>query len=63
MERRELEDRLRALELKAAQADGVLDVLRGRGVPGALAIRGTYDPSIEYSTLIAEVTPRVSTVS
>jgi hypothetical protein len=51
MERHALEDRLHALELKVAQAEGVIGVLRGRGVPGSLNVKGTYDPSIEYHAL------------
>jgi hypothetical protein len=39
------------LELEVAQLRGAIDVLRGRGVPGALNIRGTYDSLTAYGHL------------
>jgi len=36
------------LELKLAEAVGALNVLGGRGVPGSLNVRGTFDPSVSY---------------
>jgi hypothetical protein len=39
------------LELALAQANGALDVLRGRGVPGTLNIKGTFDARSVYSYL------------
>jgi hypothetical protein len=39
------------LELKLAKLEGALDVLRGRGAPGAFNVRGTYDPGASYNYL------------
>jgi hypothetical protein len=39
------------LELQVARMRGALDVLRGRGLPGALNIRGTYDSLTPYGHL------------
>jgi hypothetical protein len=56
--RREFKDALAAqakriseLELKLAEANGALDVLRGKGTPGALRIRGTFDANTVYNHL------------
>jgi type I restriction enzyme, R subunit len=46
-----LERRIKELELKLAQANGTLDVLRGRGVPGTFNIRGTFSPRETYNHL------------
>jgi Collagen triple helix repeat (20 copies) len=40
--------RIGELELKLAEAVGALNVLRGRGVPGSLNVRGTFDPGVSY---------------
>jgi hypothetical protein len=50
-ERRALEDKTHALEFRVARMDGVISVLRGRNVPGALAVKGTYRPSVVYHEL------------
>jgi hypothetical protein len=52
--RSELEKRIKNLELALAQANGALDVLRGRGVPGTLNIKGTFDARSVYSYLRLE---------
>src|SRR5262249_2379849 len=36
--------RISELELKLAEAVGALNVLRGKGAPGSLNVRGTFDP-------------------
>lgn len=51
MERRGLEDRISQLEVKLAEMSGAVSILRGRGIPGALRVRGTHDPSTEYHAL------------
>jgi hypothetical protein len=55
MTRRELRDEIAApakritkLELKLAQALGALDILRGKGIPGGLNIKGTYSAGMTY---------------
>jgi hypothetical protein len=40
-----------ALELRLAEARGAIDVLRGRGAPGAFRVRGTFDGATTYSYL------------
>jgi hypothetical protein len=40
--------RIAALELRLAEVTGALDILRGRGVPGTLNIKGTFDPDALY---------------
>jgi hypothetical protein len=37
------------LELKLAETVGALNVLRGKGAPGSLNVRGTFDPDKVYS--------------
>lgn len=39
-----------AIELKIAELNGAVGVLRGLGPPPGLRIRGTFDPNVEYST-------------
>jgi hypothetical protein len=43
--------RISELELKVAETLGALNVLRGKGVPGSLNVRGTFDPDKVYSYL------------
>jgi hypothetical protein len=43
-----LEKRIKALELQLAETRGALDVLRGRGVAGALRVCGTFDSRTTY---------------
>jgi hypothetical protein len=40
-----------ALELKLAEMRGAVDVLRGKGAPGAFNIKGTFDGSATYNFL------------
>jgi hypothetical protein len=40
--------RITELELKLAAAGGAIDILRGKGAPNALRIRGTFDPDALY---------------
>jgi hypothetical protein len=46
-----LKRRVKELELQLAETRGALDVLRGRGIPGTLNIRGTYDSRSTYNRL------------
>jgi hypothetical protein len=46
-----LDKRIKALELALAQANGALDVLRGKGAPGCFRAKGNYDSKIAYSYL------------
>jgi Collagen triple helix repeat (20 copies) len=39
-----------AIELKIAELNGAVGVLRGLGPPPGLRISGTFDPNVEYST-------------
>jgi hypothetical protein len=48
---RPLERKIEALEPKLSSAIGAIDILRGKGAPGALNIRGTYDSLTTYSYL------------
>jgi hypothetical protein len=43
-----LEKRIRLLEQQLAETRGAVDVLRGRGAPGAFRARGTYDTKAAY---------------
>ena len=43
--------RISELDLKLAEAVGALDVLRGKGAPGSLNVRGTFDPDKVYNYL------------
>jgi hypothetical protein len=43
-----LERRVKDLEFQLAEARGAIDVLRGRGAPGALRVCGTYIPDALY---------------
>jgi hypothetical protein len=45
---RPLERKIEALELKLAAVTGAIDILRGKGAPGALRPRGTYDAATPY---------------
>jgi hypothetical protein len=49
--RGEWADKFEALEIKLAEARGAIDVLRGKGMPGALNVRGTWDPDTIYNCL------------
>jgi hypothetical protein len=40
--------RIRELEIELAQTRGALDILRAKGVPGALRVCGTYNPRSAY---------------
>jgi hypothetical protein len=44
-------EKFEALELKLAEARGAIDVLRGKGTPGALNVRGTWDADTIYNHL------------
>ena len=46
-----LDKRIKALELALAQANGALDVLRGKGAPGCFRAKGNYDSETAYSYL------------
>jgi hypothetical protein len=55
---REIEDkiaaqakRIQALELKLAEVIGALNVLRGKGAPGSLNVKGTFDANTDYNYL------------
>jgi hypothetical protein len=37
-----------ALELQLAEMRGALDILRSKGIPGGLNIRGTYNAGVTY---------------
>jgi hypothetical protein len=43
-----LERQVRDLELRLAEAAGAIDILRGKGAPNALRMRGTYDDAELY---------------
>jgi hypothetical protein len=43
--------RITALELRLAEAIGALNVLRGKGAPGSLNVRGTFDTNTVYNYL------------
>jgi hypothetical protein len=44
----DLQRKIKALELGLAQANGALDVLKGKGVPGCFNVKGTYDARSTY---------------
>jgi hypothetical protein len=46
-----LAKRIKALELQLAETRGALDVLRGKGAPGAFRAKGTYDARASYKYL------------
>jgi len=46
-----LEQKIKTLELQLAQANGTLDILRGRGIPGTFSIKGTFDAKAVYNHL------------
>jgi hypothetical protein len=46
-----LERKIKNLELGLAQANGALDVLRGKGVPGCFHVKGTFDARSTYNHL------------
>jgi hypothetical protein len=47
----DLQRKIKALELGLAQANGALDILKGKGVPGLPNPRGTHDNKVIYSRL------------
>jgi hypothetical protein len=47
----DLEKKIKTLELGLAQANGALDVLRGKGIPGTFNIKGTFDARSVYNRL------------
>jgi hypothetical protein len=48
-------DRIAELELELATARGAIDILRGRGAPGALRVRGTFDADAADTYLANDV--------
>jgi hypothetical protein len=46
--RTDFQERVKEIELRLAETIGTVDVLRGKGVPGALHVRGTFDSSATY---------------
>jgi hypothetical protein len=55
MARRDIDDeidvlmkKLTAVELQLAEARGALDILRGKGIPGGLNVKGTFNNGTTY---------------
>jgi len=46
--RTDFQEKVKEIELRLAETIGTVDVLRGKGVPGALHVRGTFDSSATY---------------
>jgi hypothetical protein len=46
--RTDFQEKVKEIELRLAETIGTVDVLRGKGVPGALHVRGTFDSGATY---------------
>jgi hypothetical protein len=46
--RTDFQEKVKEIELRLAETIGTVDVLRGKGVPGALHVRGTFNSGATY---------------